>query len=104
MELAVGLMSYAHEESSFSNYAESFISGYSEHASLTNDEICMIPNLIKLRYMGSFIHHLGRYSAKVGSLEAAQKRLHQFQQLSEKLNRMEDNLLKLCYIHLLNRS
>ncbi|WP_028552497.1 phosphotransferase [Paenibacillus sp. UNC451MF] len=104
MELAVGLMSYVHEESSFSAYAESFISGYSEHASLSADEISMLPDLIKLRYMGSFIHHLGRYAAKVGSLEAAQKRLHQFQNIAEKLDRVEEALLKHGFLHFLDRS
>lgn len=102
MELAIGLMSYVHEENTFVNYAEDFISGYSEHASLTDEEVRMIPALIRLRSMGTFIHHLGRNAAHVGSLEAAQKRLHQFHELSAKLNRTEEALLKLCSMHFLN--
>ncbi|GAA4839075.1 hypothetical protein GCM10023310_16070 [Paenibacillus vulneris] len=104
MELAVGLMSFVQEESSFLSVAESIISGYSEQASLTTEEIGMLPSLIRLRYIGSYIHHLGRYAAGVGAFDAARKRLHSFLKLSEALVRTEEALLQLGSKYLAARS
>jgi homoserine kinase type II len=99
MELAVCLTKYVDSEQKWP-YAEQFISGYSEHYSLSRSEIEMIPDLIRLRYMVSLIHHLGRYFTGVGSIEKVLQRIDASNESVEKMKNMAPLIRKLCYSYL----
>lgn len=99
MELAICLMRYVESEERWP-YAKPFLTGYSKHASLSRAEIEMIPELIRLRYMVSFIHHLGRYFAGVGSFERVHERLILCIENASKLIKTGSRIRELCYSYI----
>lgn len=101
MELAICLTRYVESEEKWP-YAEHFISGYSEHYSLSRSEIEMIPDLIRLRYMVSFIHHLGRYFTGVGSFEKVLQRINATNESAEKMKKMMPLIREQCFSYILS--
>ncbi|MCS7464005.1 phosphotransferase [Paenibacillus doosanensis] len=97
MELAIGLTQLIDDGALQEEHAERLIAGYSSETELTDEEIRAMPDLLKLRYMGSFIHHFGRYMAGVGTLEGVQRRLRALGRLEEGMAQTSRKLSGLCY-------
>lgn len=103
MELAVclsDLISSVETEALLWSKIDAFLAGYGDTIKLTQDEIDVIPLLIKLRRLDVFIHFLGRYRDGIDKMDIVEDQIHNAAEQVNWLNDNENRLMDICQIYL----